>query len=138
MKSSSEFLAPYGGCNACGRCCEWAGGWLEATRADLERWSETGDAGAEILRYAKLRDDGTADLWYDPHTGEALNHCPWLEWQSDGASPDRSRGASGRRSRCSIYADRPQVCQRFPKTFAQAVDFECEPVMVSLGVPTRS
>ncbi|MEM7254920.1 MAG: YkgJ family cysteine cluster protein [Pseudomonadota bacterium] len=125
--SEIDVLAQYGGCNGCGRCCDIAGAWLEATPADLARWEAAGDAGEAVLRYAKRRDDGGAELWIEPDTGRALNHCPWLK-------RPKVHGRSVAASRCDIYNLRPTVCRRFPTSFAQAVDFDCEPVAASLGL----
>lgn len=124
-----DLLAQYGGCNGCGRCCERAGAWLNATPDDVSRWRRAGAMGQKILRHAELLPGGGATLWINPRTGGAINRCPWLE---KAATADAAAQHT-----CAIYALRPEVCRRFPKTFDQAVDFECEPIMVALGMPRQ-
>jgi len=94
-------------CNGCGRCCEAAGnGGLSASPADVDHWERN---RPDIARYAK-----GSRIWVDPESGEYLASCPFLLRNHDG------------KTRCGIYADRPEDCRHYPVDVDQMVRDDCE------------
>lgn len=124
-------------CHRCGKCCDWGGPSLSATKNDIKRWKKEGRE--DILRYVefirvkacpkckkgfppnekicnicgvKLRwETIVTDLWFDPVTGEELQRCPFLR---------KVRNRS--EYRCKIHETKPETCRDSPII----VPTECE------------
>ena len=95
-------------CNQCGKCCiNYSDGGLSVTAGEIDWWEEH---RPDIFGYVR---DGK--IWMDPHTGEQLSVCPWLE-QVPGEQ----------KYTCRIYFDRPEDCKHYPVTIEQMVKDECE------------
>lgn len=116
-------------CQQCGKCCEWGGPSLSASKDDVERWEEEGRE--DILQYIdyisvkecpkcgkspqseKENCDTcgiklelkviSADLWFDPVTGEELQKCPFLR-----------KVRNKNEFQCRIHDTKPGTCKDFP------------------------
>ena len=84
------------GCRACGCCCEAFGGFLRASKSDLERWEELGRD--DLLAHAGQ----TGWLWLDPETGQRLPRCPYLLRNNED------------QALCSIHEIKPDICRAYP------------------------
>ncbi len=89
------FSAPQG-CLGCGICCDLYGGHLLASQSDLERWERQGRT--DLL--AMVNHLGW--IWVDPHTGERLELCPFLDRKS------------AETALCSIHDTKPDLCRSYP------------------------
>lgn len=93
-----EFMLPGPGkhCRGCGRCCEAFGGHLQASKADIERWTRLGRE--DLLR----RVSSIGWIWIDPATGTLEPACPFLER----TGPDTAL--------CAIHDIKPDICRDYP------------------------
>jgi len=124
-------------CQQCGKCCEWGGPSLSATKEDLKRWKK--ERRKDILKYIDfisvkvcpkckkgvLTEKGTCiacgleakeeivvmDLWFDPATGEELERCPFLR-----------KVRNQNKYRCMIHETKPHRCKEFPVYVATECD----------------
>lgn len=87
------------GCLACGVCCEYYAGTLEASAEDLARWRTQGRE--DLL--ARVGAEG--EIWVEPATGVRLEACPFLER----SGPERAV--------CGIHATKPRVCAAYPTPY---------------------
>ncbi|MFK8017073.1 MAG: YkgJ family cysteine cluster protein [Gammaproteobacteria bacterium] len=96
-------------CNQCGKCCTNYGGngGLSASTDDIAQWRKH---RPDIARYVRGN-----DIWFDPHSGEQLDRCPWLR-----------RDDNAGRYTCDIYADRPEDCRFYPVRIEQMIQDDCE------------
>jgi Fe-S-cluster containining protein len=124
-------------CQQCGKCCEWGGPSLSATKEDLKRWKEEGRE--DIIEYIDficvnlcpkckkgvLTEEGICvtcglkakeeivgmDLWLDPVTGKELYRCPFLR-----------KVRNQKKYRCAINETKPHHCKEFPVYVATECD----------------
>lgn len=95
-------------CNQCGKCCKnYSDGGLSASPRDIEHW--------ELFRPDILAYVSEATIWIDPHSGQQLARCPWLQREPNQAAYT-----------CAIYDDRPEDCRHYPVTIEQMVMDDCE------------
>jgi uncharacterized protein len=83
-------------CLCCGECCESFGWHLNASRADLERWKQTGREDL-LSRVNRL-----GWIWINPHTGQQEERCPFIKR----TSPETAL--------CSIQDTKPDMCRDYP------------------------
>jgi Fe-S-cluster containining protein len=84
------------GCMACGVCCELYGGYLHASKADLERWQRLG-------RNDLLELVGPFGwIWVDPQDGRRGAPCPFLHRIDEHVV------------RCGIHEIKPDMCRAYP------------------------
>ncbi len=104
-------------CNSCGKCCvKYGGGGLAASDADIEGWELF---SPELYRYVKR-----GEIWFDPTTGDPIDHCPWLI----ATASDETSGAV--RYHCEIYDNRPEDCRHYPSIFEEMIRDGCEMIEV--------
>ncbi|MBE0597551.1 MAG: YkgJ family cysteine cluster protein, partial [Desulfuromonadales bacterium] len=89
-------LKPGTGCLACGCCCELFGGYLHASKADLERWRQLGRD--DLLNLV----NPYGWIWIDPQDGRRGMPCPF-----------RQRLGS-EEVRCAIHDIKPDICRTYP------------------------
>lgn len=111
-------------CTRCGKCClnENYMGNLFASADDVARWDD--DFRFDILRYAYVMPDGTADLWIDENEREHYR-CPFLR-------KDRGKPTY----KCCIHDTKPKPCRDYPQDYDQMVRDGCEIVgeLQKLGI----
>lgn len=113
-------------CNSCGKCCvKYGGGGLAASDADIEAWELF---SPQLFRYVKR-----GEIWFDPNTGQAIDHCPWLSIQPSSRDSDKVL------YQCDIYYDRPEDCRHYPSTVEEMIRDGCEMIEVKdLNEPKRA
>jgi Fe-S-cluster containining protein len=84
------------GCMACGVCCEQFGGYLHASKADLERWQLLGrdDLLALVSPFGWI--------WVDPLDGRRGAPCPFLQRIDEQVVC------------CAIHDIKPDMCRAYP------------------------
>jgi Fe-S-cluster containining protein len=90
-----------GRCLCCGTCCRLFGGHLQASKADIERWTRLGRD--DLLR----RVSPIGWIWMNPETGRFEHSCPFLGQTGEGPAP------------CAIHDVKPDICRAYP-TIAHA------------------
>ena len=101
-------------CTQCGRCCQlYADGGLSASTDEVAFWQEH---RPDIAQYVR---DG--EIWFDPHNGERLPRCPFLESQTEMSGEQEVRTFS-----CAIYEHRPDDCRHYPVNITDMQRDGCE------------
>lgn len=88
-------------CLMCGTCCKSFGGHLQASKRDLQRWTDLGRE--DILKWV----GNNGWLWVDPESRHIIHRCPFLAPLDD------------KRFICSIHSVKPDICRDYP-TLAHA------------------
>lgn len=84
------------GCACCGRCCEFFGGHLQASKRDIARWQREGREDL-LSRVNQL-----GWIWVDPQTKKLTDPCPFIE-----KTPDN-------KGLCRIHDTKPDICRDYP------------------------
>ena len=95
-------------CNQCGKCCIKYGG--SGLSISAEEISSLEIFNPQVREYVHQ-----GEIWFDPISGEPLQHCPWLV-----KLPNQPI------YQCKIYLDRPSDCRYYPTTVSEMVRDECE------------
>ena len=100
-------------CNQCGKCCiKYGGGDLYATQEEIDLW--------EIFQPHVFEFVKNDQIWFDPHSGNKLEQCPFLE-----IAPKKNKSEPHKYT-CSIYMNRPEDCRLYPSLITEMIRDECE------------
>lgn len=100
-------------CNQCGKCCvKYGGTGLSISDEEISSLEIFNPMVRDYVRQG--------EIWFDPVTGQPLQHCPWLI-----KLPDEPI------YQCKIYFDRPNDCRYYPTTVTEMVRDECEMIEVT-------
>lgn len=98
-------------CNQCGKCCiKYGGGDLAVSRQEIKLWELF---NPEIYKYVRGE-----EIWFDPHSGEKLKRCPFLQ--------EETNLAHKLRYTCSVYLNRPEDCRHYPTSISEMLADDCE------------
>jgi Fe-S-cluster containining protein len=84
------------GCLACGMCCELFGGYLRASKADLQRWRQHGRE--DLLSLVGPNDW----IWMEAQDDRRGRPCPFLQRSQEDEA------------RCGIHDVKPDMCRAYP------------------------
>ena len=105
-------------CKQCGSCCTNIPGAFSHTldKKDVERWAyhERDDILEWVVSMNYGNDYVVYECWFDPETGEEVDHCPWLSKSNNGKYV------------CTINDVKPNYCRDWPHNRDDAESTGCK------------